>query len=111
VGLYFVFGRFIVEAKQRGNTFYGVTDKSIIIMSGLVAQKVKRLNLRTINDVSLSEGKQRRGTIAFGPTPPFYSWFGGGSWPGMGNMAVSSFDMIENARSVYDLIMKTQRAA
>jgi hypothetical protein len=109
VGLYFVFGRFFVEARQRNKTYYGLTDKSIIIVSGLFHKKIRRLNLRTLSDLSLNESKENRGTITFGPTPPFYSWFGGGGWPGMGHMAVPSFDMIENARSVYDLVMATQR--
>ena len=111
VGIYMVFGRFFIEARQRDSTFYGLTDKSIIIVSGLLNRKVKRLNLRTVSDISLTEGKERRGTITFGPSLPFYTRFGGGGLPGMGQMAVPSFEMIENARSVYDLIMATQREA
>jgi hypothetical protein len=111
VGLYMVLGRFFIEARQRDNTVYGLTENSIIIVSGLFTRKVKRLNLRAVSDISLNEGKERRGTITFGPTLPFYAWFGGGSLPGMGQMAVPSFEMIENARSVYELIMTTQREA
>ena len=35
IGLIFVFGRFIIDAKQRENTFYGVTEDRIIIKSGV----------------------------------------------------------------------------
>jgi hypothetical protein len=111
VGLYMVFGRFLVEAKQRARTIYGLTDKDVVIVSGLLTRKVKRLNLRTLSDVSLEERAERRGTITFGPTPSSYAWCGGGSWPGMARTAVPSFDMIENARGVYDLILTTQRGA
>ena len=111
VGLYMVFGRFVVEASQRGKTVYGLTDQNVIIVSGLRTRNVKRLNLRTLSDVSLEERTERRGTITFGPTPPSYAWFGGGSWPGMGRTTVPSFDLIENARVVYDLILTTQRGA
>jgi hypothetical protein len=111
VGLYLVVGRFLVEAKQRAKTVYGLTDQNVVIVSGLLTRKVKRLNLRTISDVSLEERAERRGTITFGPTPPSYAWFGGGSWPGLGQTAVPSFDLIENARAVYDLILTTQRGA
>jgi hypothetical protein len=111
VGLYIVFGRFVVEAQQRATTFYGLTDKNVIIVSGLLSKKVKRLNLRTISDVSLDERKDGRGTITFGPTPPFHAWSAATGWPGMGHRAVPAFDMIENARSVYNLVMTTQGGA
>ncbi len=68
VGLYFVFGRFLVEAKGREKTYYGVTDERIIIVSGLFSRKVKSLNLRTLSDVSLTEKADGSGTITFGPT-------------------------------------------
>ena len=35
IGLIFVFGRFIIDAKQRENTYYGLTDDRIIIKSGV----------------------------------------------------------------------------
>lgn len=34
-GLVFVFGRFIIDAKQRENTFYGLTEDRIVIKSGV----------------------------------------------------------------------------
>ena len=111
VGLYMVFGRFVVEAYQRGKTVYGLTDQNFIIVSGLRTRKVKRLNLRTLSDVSIEERKETRGTITFGPTPPAAAWFGGGSWPGMRRTTVPSFDLIENARAVYALLLSTQRGA
>jgi hypothetical protein len=111
VGLYLVVGRFLVDAHQRGQTVYGLTDQNVVIVSGLRTRNVKRLTLRTLSDVSLDESTDRRGTITFGPTPPASAWFGGRSWPGMGRTMVPSFDLIENARVVYDLILRTQRAA
>jgi len=104
VGLYVVAGRFLVDAKQRSKTFYGLTEDRIIIVSGLFQKKTKTLNLQTLSDISLTEREDRTGTITFGPSPPFYSWVAGASWPGLGQMAVPSFEAIENARTVYDLI-------
>lgn len=109
IGLYIVAGRFFVDANQRSKTYYGLTDDRVIIVSGLFQKKIKTLNLQTISDISLTEGKDRKGTITFGPTPQFYAAFGGTSWPGMGQQAVPSFDSIENARSVYDLINNAKR--
>src|ERR1051326_4937198 len=55
VGLYIVFGRFFVDARTRGRTFYGVTSQRIIIVSGLFSQQTKTLQLRTLSDISLSK--------------------------------------------------------
>jgi len=110
IGIYLIIGRFFFEAKQRARTYYAVTSERILIVSGLFSQKVKSLNLRTLSDLSLSEGKNGLGTISFGGGSPFASLFGGFSgWPGMEAHLGSRFDRIENAKTVYEIIRKTQR--
>ena len=34
IGLYLIVGRFFFDAKQRANTYYGVTDERVIIIDG-----------------------------------------------------------------------------
>jgi Bacterial PH domain len=110
VGVYLIIGRFFAEAKQRARTFYAVTNERILIVSGLFTRKVKSLNLRTLSDLSLSEGKGNRCSISFGGGSPFASMFGGFSgWPGMEAHLGPRFDLIENAKAVYETIRKTQR--
>lgn len=112
VGLYLIFGRFIVEAKQRERTYYGVTSERVLIVSGLFGRKVKSVSLRNLADLSLSEGASGEGSISFGGGAPFGSWFGGFSgWPGMEAYVGPRFDLIPNARSVYNIIRDAQRAA
>jgi len=111
IGLYFVFGRFIADSMQRGKTFYGVTNERIIIVSTFLRCKTKSLNLRTLTDISLTEKSDRTGSITFGAMPAFYSWFGGSSWPGMGQQSVPTFDMVDNVRMVYGIINDAQKAA
>ncbi len=111
VGLYFVFGRFWVDAMQRDSTFYGVTNERIIILSKFLRSKTKTLNLRTLTDVSLTEKDDRKGSITFGATPLFYSWLGATSWPGMGQQTVPQFEMIDDARSVYGIINDAQKSS
>jgi hypothetical protein len=111
IGLYFVFGRFIVDAKRRERTFYGVTNERIIIISTLFRRSINTRNLRTLTDVSMTERNDKNGTITFGATPAFYSWFGNTSWPGMGQQTVPTFQMIDDARTVYGLITDAQKAA
>ena len=111
VGLYLVFGRFIVDAQMRRRIFYGITNERIIIVSGLFTQRTKSLNLRTLTDVTLTERSDGSGTIAFGPAGSFGQWFAPAGWPGAGQYAVPSFDMIDQAKDVYETIRQAQKTA
>jgi len=111
VGLYIMFGRFYVEAKQRAKTFYGVTNERVVIASGLFRKKVKSLNLRTLTDISLSESSNGSGSISFGYSSPFASMFGGMYWPGMEQYMGPRFDLINNAKQVYQHIREAQKNA
>jgi len=110
VGLYIVFGRFIVDARMREGTFYGITTERIIIVSGLFSRKTKSLQLRTLSDISLTERADKSGTITFGPQHPM-AWGMPAGWPGAGQYVAPAFDMIDGAKEVYDLIRQTQNAA
>jgi hypothetical protein len=63
VGLHFIVGRFFVDAQQRANTFYGVTNQRVIIVSGILNSKVKSLNLRTLSDLTRDERSNGKGSI------------------------------------------------
>jgi hypothetical protein len=111
VGLYFVFGRFLVDARSRERTFYGLTNDRIIIVTGLLSRRIKSLNLRTLSDISLTERSDGSGIITFGPSHPFGVWFPAGSWPGAGQYAPPAFDMIDRAKEVYEMIRQAQKTA
>jgi hypothetical protein len=86
VGVYIIFGRFFVDAWQRVNISYAVTNERIIIRSGRLLKRVKSLNLRTLSDVSMEERRDGSGTITFGPTHPMVRWYGGTPWPGTASL-------------------------
>ena len=110
VGLYLIFGRFFVDAKGRERTYYGVTNERAIIIRGLFSRQTKSLQLRAVADVSLSQRTDGSGTITFGQAPMFGAFSAaGGSWPGTGRYAAPSFDMIEGAKEVYDIVRNAQR--
>jgi len=111
VGLYIMFGRFYVEAKQRAKTFYGVTNERVIIVSDLFRKKVKSINLRTLTDISLSESSNGNGSISFGHSSPFASMFGGMYWPGLEQYMGPRFDLVNNAKQVYQQIRDAQKNA
>ena len=80
MGLYLIVGRFLYDASRRDSTFYGVTDRRIIIISGSYERKVKSLNLATLPELTLTERTGGLGTITFGSIPFPYSMLQNGSW-------------------------------
>lgn len=109
-GLFFVFGRFFFNAHSRAHTTYGVTDERILIVSGVFWQQTKSLQLRTLNDISLTQRSDGSGTVTFGPNHSMNAFFPAGAWPGTGRYAPPSFDLIERAKEAYDIIRRAQRA-
>ncbi len=111
VGLYLIFGRFWVDAKQRASMYYGVTNERVIIISGLFRRSIKSLNIDTLTDVSLTEKSDGSGTITLGPTYPWHGRFGGFNWPGAGQYSTPALELIDDARQVYETIRDAQRDA
>jgi hypothetical protein len=108
MGIYLVFGRFLVDSMQRERIAYGLTSTRAIIVSGLMARSVKSLQLRALADVTLTERPDQSGTITLG-TPSPYAMGYGRSWPGA--RLTPAFEMIEDAKRVYARIREAQQAA
>jgi hypothetical protein len=72
LGIYLILGRLIVDAFQRGRTYYGVTTDRILIVSGLFQRNVKTINLRTLGELSVAEDSSGSGTITFGQPNPWW---------------------------------------
>jgi hypothetical protein len=107
-GLYMNFGRFPLDARRRNRTYYALTDRRVMIVSGLVGREVQSLSLRNLPNLVLDSKPDGSGTITFGdknPLTAMYGSFYGKVFLGPG---VPAFEMIENARHVYDLILKAQ---
>jgi hypothetical protein len=93
VGQYLIWGRFLVDARRRARTFYGLTaDRAIVVTTGRV-RKVQPVQLRPKMVIELEERRDGRGTI----------WFGRAvRAPGRRGWAPPlSFEMIDDARAVY----------
>jgi hypothetical protein len=112
VGVYIVIGRFFVEARQRASTYYALTSDRVLISSGVLSRKTKSLSLRGLTDLTLSSGSGSRGSISFGSSGPFGNLFAGMSgWPGSEQFVGPRFDLIDDARAVYEMIRKAQAAS
>ena len=80
IGSYMLFGRFIVDAMRRKNTFYGLTDKRAIIAS---KSKVKSVPITATTELEVKRQRKGFGTIQVGGSP-------GLGWSSF----VSSFDLL-----------------
>ena len=108
IGLYLVVGRFFADAYMRSRTYYGLTDKRVIIMRGAAVQSIA---LSDLKDVVLAQTSGRSGTLVFGPPnlpPPassvaFFQPSRGPQYP--------MFQMIPAAQSVYDQVQAQRRTA
>ncbi|WP_433599208.1 hypothetical protein ACQPXH_26610 [Nocardia sp. CA-135953] len=102
VGLYMVAGRFIVDARRRARTFYGVSNRRIIIVSHFLGYKVQTFNPRTLEQVLITEHSGGKGTISLAATSLFDRRRNIVLWTGAS--PVPAFEMIEHATNVYELI-------
>jgi hypothetical protein len=110
VGLYMIIGRFFVDAKIRAGTAYFLTERRVVIVSGLFSRKIQSLPLRTLSELSVSERPDRTGTILFGRPGAYGAFTSGMPWPGMERYSTPSFELIPEAKRVHDRILEAQRA-
>jgi hypothetical protein len=110
VGVYIVIGRFVIDAMARARTRYAVTDRRVLIASGLLRKSVHAINLRGLTEMEIVEGRRGRGTIIFGPTSlqaTIRTTMLRG-WPGAGRSLLPAFDSIDAVRQVLAIIQKAQ---
>jgi len=103
VGLYIIFGRFIVDAQLRKHTYYAVTNQRILIVIKWFYAKTQSLNLQQLPELSLITLKDGSGTITFGSTRPYFT---------VGyqrQYTPPSFERISDARNIHDIILSAQQ--
>ena len=110
IGLHFILGRFLVDARQRANTSYGLTNQRVIMVSGISSRKITSLNVRRLSDLSLDERSHGGGIISFGASNVPHWWASGMAWPGM-PAPVPTFELSEHARTVFEMIRSAQASA
>lgn len=118
IGLFFVFGRFAVDAWLRRRISYAVTDKRILIMRAAPFSNFTAIDLERLPDIQLTGEGAKRGNLRFGAAASFFGspggWSGGryqnfGSWsPALD--PVPQFLGIEEPSKVFDLITKASNA-
>ncbi len=112
IGLYLLVGRFFVDARVRRNTYYGVTDRRILILTGFFGNRFVSIPLDRVGEMNAIRRADGSGTIQFGrptyiPAGRFYN-----ERPPLPELEASgpaSFEMIEDVLSVRNIIVSAQQ--
>jgi hypothetical protein len=108
IGLYLIVGRFFADAAIRARTYYALTDRRVIIVTGFFSRTVRSVNLRTAPEIGLREMRNGLGTVSFASpvTGRDRSWNHSG--PDRMTRLVPAFELITDARRVYELALGRQ---
>jgi hypothetical protein len=105
VGLYFVGGRFAVDAWLRDRTRYALTDRRVLIVRAPPFGAFTALSLDRLPEAQIRERGGGAGTIRFGHAMPMFGRAGFGIWsPALDS--TPQFLAVPEARKVFDLIQR-----
>jgi hypothetical protein len=107
LGFYVACGRFMIDARRRANTSYGLTPERILIISRAFKTTVASIALDNLGRVAFSRHDDGSGTIRFGERSRLRPWH----LPGLPVTAQPEFERIANVRRVLYQIAQAQRGA
>lgn len=110
VAAYLLVVRFLVDAVYRGFAFYALTNRRILIHTGLLKTTLTSLPLAAQKEIHLDLRKDGSGDILFGPLDPNAWMYTGGGWPGLGRMAKTpAFELLQDPQAVYKKIREQRK--
>lgn len=116
IGQYMIWGRFLYVGWKKARTYYGVTNKRVLVLNTGSNRRVTDAYFSSINSVSLTTRPDGVGTIEFVPEPDAKSSWGLKTKRGQGNqigidLSRLAFFDINDARTVYQLIQSQRDKA
>jgi len=108
VGVYLLGGRWLWDAKRRARTVYAVTDRRIILVSGIFRTRVRSIDLRTLGDLSFIERRNGKGDFLLGSDAWGLSCLIGTGLPLVTSLAPPLLESVDQARHVYEIIRDAQ---
>ncbi|MFA7635866.1 MAG: PH domain-containing protein [Bacillota bacterium] len=113
IGLYLLVGRFFVDARVRRNTYYGVTRRRILILTGFFGNRFLSIPLDRAGEVNVIRRADGSGTIQFG-RPTYIPGWGHSTmndhhYRGRRRVDPPSFELIDDVLSVRNIIVAAQQ--
>ena len=109
LGLHLIVGRFLWDAWRRRHTFYGVTDRRILIRSGARFRTTTSIDLRTLPGLTLAERVSGAGDVVLDTSDA--SHVGCGGLVPKGSKIPAMLEFLLDARNVYDIIRRARAAS
>lgn len=109
IGLFMLGGRFIMDVPARRRTYYGLTDRRVLIVSGLRDRSIVSVPLDKIHNVEMILHRNGKGTLMF--SGQVKAKMARGRYYSSGvnyNSTVPSFDHIPDPKAVYDMVLEAQ---
>jgi len=105
IGLYMIFGRFFYDAAVRKKTWYGLTDRRLIVVKSFFNRGVTSFDHDSLTNLNLVERGDGSGDILFGsPDPGQFS-------RQSRRYVVPGFYLLPDARQIYNQIRQTRQHA
>ncbi len=109
VAAYILGLRFLVDAAYRYFAHYALTDRRILIHTGLFRATLTSLPLAGQKEIHLDLLKDGSGNIVFGPLAPQAWMYTGGGWPRLGEKISPAFAFLQDPQPVYKKILEQKR--
>jgi hypothetical protein len=111
IGLFMLGGRFVGDVLARRRTFYALTDRRVLLVTGLRGQIVTAVPLEKIDNIGMTVHRNGTGTLVFAGSPE-RAKFGGITYysgtTGNSSSPLPAFDHIGDPKKVYHLVLKAQ---
>ncbi|MEA2511420.1 MAG: hypothetical protein QOJ59_907 [Thermomicrobiales bacterium] len=107
IGFYVLIGDRLLDARYRSKTAYGLTDRRVIVVDGLLHRQTQSLPLDALSDITLHERADRSGTITCtSPSGFLYKKNKRGE-----TVARPLFRIVVDVRHVHDLLLEARANA
>jgi hypothetical protein len=107
LGFYMLAGRFMIDARRRRRTVYGLTQRHALIMVEGQTPPVEKIELVDRKNLSVDSRPDGSGTIYFGKKDYLHNVAQSmPGWPGIDQFTVPTFEGIAKAEEVFAMIQE-----
>ena len=110
MGQYLIWGRFVYAAWKKRRTFYGVTNRRVIVVQEISNRKTVSAYIDTLPTLIKERSSGAVGTLRFGDPEP--RWSQGRQWSPWDSMALGTvpvFTDVDNIDALYQLIAELRQ--